>query len=153
MNRRESFFALEIDIEFKAALYFYTILFFYLGFRLISGELHAEIIHILEMLAVTYAMGFAQVYLMDNFDEDEHVTARTAGLAVLCAAVYTALGFLMGWFERSVFYTALFFVYILAGYACTHWLYSFRRRVSTKELNRELEAYKLKKNAESQEEI
>lgn len=145
MKRHEKFFAAEIGIEFKAALYFYSILLFYIGFLLINGQFHARIAVILEMIAATYIMGYAQVFLLGNFDEAEQITASVVTKAIACSAVYTAASFLLGWFDRNALFTAVFFAFMLIFYACSYWLYSFRRRVSTKELNTELEHFKQKK--------
>lgn len=156
MKRHEKFFAAEIGIEFKAALYFYSILLFYIGYQLINGQFHARIAVILEMIAATYIIGYMQVFLLGNFDEAESITPAVVIKAIVCSAVYTAASFLLGWFDGNTLITALFFLFMLIFYACSYWLYSFRRRVSTKELNAELECFKHKKladNNKKQEEI
>ncbi len=145
MKRYEKFFAAEIEIEFKAALYFYSILFFYLAYRFIYGSHQAEISHILSMIATTYIMGYIQVFLLGNYDESEQVTWSVAAKAVLCSFIYAAASWLLGWFDRSIFETAVFFCFVMIFHGCSWWLYSFRRRVSTKELNKELEEFKKKK--------
>ncbi len=145
MKKIEKFFAAEIGIEFKAALYFYSMLFFYMGYQIIKGSFDADIIVILEMIAATYAMGFVQVFLLQNFDESESITFKAVIKAVLCSVVYTFMSWLLGWFDRNIIITAAFLVFVIGCYGCTYWLYSFRRSVSTKELNRELEEFKNKK--------
>lgn len=155
MKRHEKFFADEIGIEFKAALYFYSMLLFYICYQLINGHSQVRIAVILEMIAATYIMGYVQVFLLGNFDESEHITPSVVIKAVVCSAIYTASSYLLGWFDRNILITAVFLIFMLLFYACSYWLYSFRRRVSTKELNNELEAFKQKKiiTSRKQEEI
>lgn len=69
----EHYLTKEIGIEFKACLYFFCILFFYSVYRVVGGSLEASIIHMSEMILLTYAMGYVQVYLLSNFDEGEHL--------------------------------------------------------------------------------
>jgi len=145
MNRHEKFLAAEIGIEFKAALYFYTMLFFYIARQLLEGSVQASVLHILGMVASAYVMGFVQVFLLGNFDEAERITWSGAVKAAGCAGVYTALSWLLGWFDRETATTAVFFAVMLVSFGCSWWLYSVRRSVSTKELNLELEAFKQKK--------
>lgn len=156
MKKHEKFFAAEIGIEFKSALYFYSILLFYIGYQLINGQYLTRIAVILEMIAATYIMSYIQVFLLGNFDESEHITPVVLIKAAACSMLYTAASYLLGWFDRNLLMTAVFFVFMLIFYACTYWLYSFRRKVSTKELNAELELFKQKKlinSNEKQEEI
>lgn len=145
MKKLERFFAAEIGVEFKAALYFYSVLFFYIAYRFIYGSTQGDLTHILAMIAVTYLMAFAQVFLLGNYDEAERITWSVAIKAVLCSLVYTVASWLLAWFDRRPIITALFFLFVMVCHGCSWWLYSFRRKVSTKELNRELEAFKQKK--------
>ncbi len=145
MKRIKEMLLTEIGIEFKAALYFYPILFFYMGYELISDRTQLDIFSVVQMIAATYLMGFAQVYLMENFDEAECVTWKEICKAAICSAIYTGAGWLLCWFDRSVPVTIGFFFFMLVCYGCAYWLYSFRRSASTKTLNRELEAYKQRK--------
>jgi len=151
MNRRDKFFLSEIGIEFKAALYFYSMLFFYMGSRLIDGSRQMEIFTVLQMMAATYVMAFVQVFLLGNFDESERIGIRQMLLAAGCSLVYTAAGWLLCWFDRDIAINAVFFVFMLVCYGCTFWLYSFRRSATTKQLNDELEAFKNKKNDTEEE--
>lgn len=146
MKRHEKFFAAEIGIEFKAALYFYSILFFYIGYELINGSIQADIYVILEMIASTYIMGYIQVFLLGNFDEAERLTWREILKAVGCSLIYAIFSYLLNWFDKIPLLSVIFFAFMVFCYGCTYWLYSFRRSVSTKELNRELENFKQKKS-------
>ena len=156
MKRHEKFFAAEIGIEFKAALYFYSILLFYICYQLINGQFNARIIVILEMIAATYIMGYIQVFLLGNFDETEHITPSAVIKAIGCSVIYTVVSHALGWFDQKLLFTGIFFIFMLIFYACSYWLYSFRRKVSTKELNDELADFKQKKlanNSKKQEGI
>lgn len=148
MKKHDAFLISEIGIEFKAALYFYSILFFYMGFSLLSGSRQIEIFTVIQMVAATYIMGFVQVYLLGNFDEAEHIGLREVLAAAGCSVVYSLVGWLLNWFERSIPVTIVFFFFMLVCYGCTCWLYSFRRSATTRQLNSELEAFKIKKSEE-----
>lgn len=69
MSLLERYLAVEIGIEFKACLYFFCILFFYSMYRLLCGSMEASILHMGEMIFLTYGMGYIQKYILDNFDE------------------------------------------------------------------------------------
>ncbi len=152
MKRYEKFFAAEIGVEFKAALYFYSILFFYMGFRFLGGNTQAELLHLLEMVGCTYVMGFVQVFVLDCYDESAKLSSSSAVKTLLVSLAYAAVSWLLGWFERSVPVTVLFFCFVIVCHGCTMWLYSFRRRVSTEQLNRELESYKQRNYRHTEEE-
>lgn len=145
MKKHEKFFAAEIGIEFKAALYFYSMLFFYIGYELISGSPQANIYVILEMIASTYIMGYIQVFLLGNFDEAENLTWKEISKAVGCSLIYAVFSYFLDWFDRIPLLSVIFFAFMIICFGCTYWLYSFRRSVSTKELNQELENFKQKK--------
>ena len=70
MSLLERYLAVEIGIEFKACLYFFCILFFYSMYRLLCGSMEASILHMGEMIFLTYGMGYIQKYILDNFGGD-----------------------------------------------------------------------------------
>ena len=72
----ERYLAEEISIEFKACLYFFCILFYYSVYRLVDDRTEASIIHMAEMIVMTYGMGYAQVYLLSNFDEADSLKVK-----------------------------------------------------------------------------
>ena len=145
MSRWDRFLSSEIEIEFKASLYFYTMLFFYFGTLLLKGSLSASVVIIVEMIAAAYIMGFVQVYLLGNFDESEIFTWREAVKIAGCSLMYTAVSWLCGWFERDPIITAVYFFFMLICYGCVCWLYCVRRSICTRQMNSELEAFKKKK--------
>lgn len=148
MKKKEKFWISEIGIEFKAALYFYSIMFFYFAYKLMCGTLQADIIILTEMVASTYIMCFVQVYMLGNFDEAEGITWREALKAVFCSLVYVLVSFIFNWFDRNLIISGLFFVFVILFYGCTYWLYSVKRSVSTRKLNAELSEFKKKKQKE-----
>ena len=145
MSRWDKFLSAEIEIEFKASLYFYTILFFYFAYQLYNGSFSAGIVIIVEMILTAYIMGFIQVFLLDNFDETENFTWKEALKVVCCSLIYVAVSYLGGWFDRNLIVTAIYLVFMFGCYGCVYWLYSVRRAICTKQMNKELENFKQQK--------
>lgn len=145
MLRLKKFIFLEIGIEIKACLYFSVILFYYLMYQILQGSFYASIVLMIEMVLTAYAMNYVQVYLLKNFDEAEKFDIKVTLLSIICAAVYTAISYLLSWYDRSVIATAGFFAYMLLCYLCVFLIYKIRRDIDTRELNQELEAFKQQK--------
>ena len=82
----ERYLTKEIGIEFKACLYFFGVLFYYCTYRLCIGVTVAEILHMAEMIFLTYAVGYLQVYVLWNFDESDEISKKKllARLEILC---------------------------------------------------------------------
>lgn len=148
MTKFEKFLTEELGIEFKAALYFYTIIFFYFAYQLLNGNWQADIIVLVEMIATTYIMGYIQVFLLGNFDEAEQITWKVVAKVIGCSFVYTGISYLGNWFGRELLVTVIYFAFMLVCYGCAYWVYSFKRAVSTKEMNEELKAFKQQKTKE-----
>lgn len=145
MKRFKRYLSAEIKIEFKACLYFFAILFFYAVYQLVRGRFYTGIAQMAEMILATYAMGYVQVFLLGNFEEAEHVGKRELGSAFLCMTVYTALSWLLGWYDRNAAATALFFLWLSACYGSIMLVYRIKRDIDTENLNMELEAFKNRK--------
>ncbi|MGN0131509.1 MAG: DUF3021 family protein [Lachnospiraceae bacterium] len=145
MNGFKRYLSSEIGIEFKACLYFYTILFFYSLYCIIQGSFFASIIWMAEMIFTAYVMGYIQVYLLNNFDESEHLGKREVLYSFLCSALYAAVSYLLRWFDRNVTVTAIYFFYMLFCYICVFFVYKIKRDIDTAQLNKELEQFKNKK--------
>jgi len=62
-----------------------------------------------------------------------------------CSLAYTCISYLGGWFGRDLLTTGIYFVFMLICYGCVFWFYSVRRRICTRQMNQELEAFKRKK--------
>ncbi|MBD5500738.1 MAG: DUF3021 domain-containing protein [Lachnospiraceae bacterium] len=149
MNKRislvsiwEHYLEKEIGIEFKACLYFFCILFFYSIYRLLGGTYEASIIHMAEMIGMTYAMGYIQVYVLSNFDEGERLGGKEIFYMILCALIYTGISFWTGWFDRKTGVSICFFVYIIITYLCAFLVYRSKRRIDERLLNNDLQKFK-----------
>jgi len=138
----ERYLTKEIGIEFKACLYFYAILFYYCVYRVICGIWDASIIHMAEMVLLTYAIGYVQVYLLWNFDEAEQIGIKEVIGAVICTVIYTLVAAFGGWFNGNIWVILGFAAYILFAYACIFLVYKTRRNIDEKILNDELSLFK-----------
>ena len=145
MRKFEKILAKELGIEFKAAIYFYTIIFYYFVYQLLQGSSQVDILVLIEMMATTYIMGYIQVFLLGNFDEAEHVNLSVVVKVVCGAFIYTCVSFFGKWFDRNLVITGVYFVFMLFCYVCAYWAYSVKRVVSTREMNEELNTFKQQK--------
>ncbi len=145
MSRFKRYLSAEIGIEFKACLYFYVIIFFYGIFTLLQGGFEVNIFVMAEMILATYLMGYIQVFLLDNFDEAEEFKLKGILLSVLCSIVYAAASYILKWFDRNIYATGWFFLYIMFSYVCVFFVYKIKRDVDTKQLNEDLQKFKERK--------
>lgn len=141
MSLLERYLAVEIAIEFKACIYFFCILFFYSMYRLLGGRMEANILHMGEMILLTYGMGYFQRYVLDNFDEGDRIGVRETGYLLLCAGVYTAVSYLGGWFDRSIPMTVFYALFMALAYICGFLVYKIKRILDAKQLNEDLRAF------------
>ena len=148
----ERYLTKEIGIEFKACLYFFAILFFYCCFRLCTGIFVAEILHMTEMILLTYAVGYAQVYLLWNFDEAEQLGVKEIVGISICTIIYTGVSYVCKWFEGNVWVTVLFAGYIIVTYICVFLIYKCRRNIDDKILNSDLELFKARSDKNEEKE-
>lgn len=142
LTKFERYLAAEIEIEFKATLYFFCILFFEALYCLYKGSSSIPIPIILEMILTCYFMGYIQVYLLNNFDEADRLGPRELFGIILCTGLYTAVSHAFGWFGQNLLVTLLFAAYIVLSYACIFLVYLVRRRLESKILNEMLQDYK-----------
>lgn len=138
----EKYIAKEIGIEFKACLYFFCILFYYSMYKVCGGVYVAEILHMAEMIILTYIMGYIQLYFMDNFDEGEQLRIKEWVYIMICTVIYTGASYLFDWFERSIAVSIGFAVYIVLVYVCAYLVYKSKRKADEKLLNDALKAFK-----------
>ncbi|MBQ4522249.1 MAG: DUF3021 domain-containing protein [Lachnospiraceae bacterium] len=131
----------EIGVEFKACLYFFCILFFYSVYKLVGGSFHANIIYMAEMILLTYAMCYVQIYLLKGFDEGEHFGWKEFFFTMLCGGIYTYVSWLGGWFDQNTGVTAGFFLYVVFFYFCGFLVYKMKRNLDAKMLNDDLKAF------------
>lgn len=138
----EHYLTHEIEIEFKACLYFFCILFFYSVYRIAGGCFDASIIHMAEMIFLTYAMGYVQVYLLSNFDEGNQLGGKEICYMLLCSGIYTGISYLGKWFDRNVAVSIGFACYMILVYGCAFLVYKSKRDIDARLLNEDLKAFK-----------
>ena len=144
----ERYITKEIGIEFKACLYFFAILFFYCIYRLCTGSIVADILHMAEIILLTYIMGYIQVFLLWNFDEADILGKKELLGIGVCALLYTVVSYLFSWFDRNIYITMGFLVYVIFLYACVYLIYKCRRTIDDKILNSDLELFKTRSEKE-----
>lgn len=137
-----SYLSKEIAIEYKACLYFYSILVFYCLYLACKGVFLASVLYMCEMIASTYLMGYLQIYCLNNFDESESFGMAEFLKTLLCGSIYTAVSYLFGWFDRKLPVTALFWVFIVFAYWCVYLINKLKRNIDTKNLNEMLVKFK-----------
>ena len=141
----ERYLTKEIGIEFKACLYFFALLFFYCIYRICTGNVVAEILHMAEMIFLAYLIGYLQVFALWNFDEADHLGRKECiGIAV-CTAIYTVVSYLLKWFDRNLYVTIGFAAYVIFLYVCVYLVYKCRRKIDDKILNADLELFKTRR--------
>ena len=137
----ELYLTKEIGIEFKSCLYFFAILFYYCMFRLCTGSLSAEILHMAEMIFTAYIIGYVQVYLFGNFDEAEELRLREWIGIIVCTGVYLTVAFFGKWFSGNLYVLLGFGAYLLLTYFCVFLIYRSKRRIDDKKLNEDLKLF------------
>lgn len=145
VEKLKKFLSLEIGIEIKACLYFSIIMFFYFCYRILTGSLEASIPLMVEIVLTAYAMSYLQVYLLQNFDEAERFGSGVIVRSLFCTTLYTAVSYLLGWFDRNLTAAFVFFLYMILTYVCVFLIYKLKRDIDTALLNRELEQFKSRK--------
>lgn len=142
----ERYLTKEIGIEFKACLYFFAFLFYYCCYRLYMGRTVAEILHMAEMIFLTYAIGYLQVFVLWNFDESDAIGIKEICGACICTVIYALVSYFGNWFDHNVLTTIGFAVYVLFTYFCAYLVYKYRRKIDDKILNADLEQFKNQSN-------
>ena len=118
---------------------------FYCMYRLLSGSVHASILHMAEMIFLNYAMGYVQVYLLSGFDEGEWLGVKESLYLVLCSLIYAGISFYAGWFGRAVWVSMLFFVYVVFLYVCAFIVYKSKRKIDDKIMNENLKMFQARR--------
>lgn len=137
----ERYLVVEIGIEFKACIYFFSILFFYSMYRLLCGSMEASILHMGEMIFLTYGMGYLQKYGLANFDEADRLGLKEIVYLLLCTGIYTVVSWLGGWFDRRISVTILYALFMALAYVCGFLVYKVKRTLDAKQLNEDLRAF------------
>ena len=147
----ERYLTKEIGIEFKACLYFFGMLFYYCLYRLCIGVVDASILHMAEMIFLTYAMGYLQVFVLWNFDEADALGGREAFGIVLCTTLYTLVGHFCNWFDKNIGVAIGFFAYVAFMYICVYLVYKIRRKIDDKIMNDNLAMFKARPKSQDVE--
>ena len=142
MSRWERYISKEIAVEFKACVYFFVFLFFYCVVQMVNGDSKASILVMAEMVAANYLMGYVQVLLMDNFDEADRIGLKEIIYMFICSGIYSGIAYIFQWFERSLFVSLIFLVYLMVAYLSMRFVYKWKRALDTKALNHMLEEFK-----------
>ena len=111
-------------------------------YKLLGGSTSASIIHMAEMIFLTYVMCYVQIYFMKNFDEGEEFKLKELLLSMLCGAIFTIASWFFGWFDKNVPVTIGFFLFVVFAYFCGFLVYKIRRTLESKALNNDLKAFK-----------
>lgn len=138
----EKYFTKEVGIEFKACLYFFAILFFYCCYRLCIGLTVAEILHMAEMILLTYVVGYLQVYVFWDFDEADSIGIREILGTIICTSIYTSMAAFCNWFDKNLWVIVGFAGYIIFMYFCAFLMFKYRRYIDDMILNYDLEQFK-----------
>ena len=140
-----SYLSKEIAIEYKACLYFYSILVFYCLYLATKGVFQASVLYMCEMILSTYLMGYLQIYCLDNFDEAERFGGTGLLKTLLCSGIYTGASYVFGWFDKKLWITVVFFLFFVFAYWCVYLINKIKRDIDTKNLNEMLEQFKEEK--------
>lgn len=141
-DRFRKYLDTEVQVEYKACLYFFCILFFYCCYLLFQKVYAASILYMAEMIFSTYVIGYIQICLLGNFDEAERFGFKELVSAMGCTAVYVLLSYVCGWFDKKPGVTIGFAAFLLTGYGCLFLVNKIKRGTETRKLNELLEIYK-----------
>jgi len=144
----ERYFTKEIGIELRACLYFFAIVFYYCVYRLCNGLKVADILHLTEMIILTYAMEYFQVFLLNNLDEADKIGVREILEIIGCSAIYALVSILCKWFDANLFVYIGYVAYMIFMYFVLIFINKYRRYIDDKILNEDLEAFKNLNNHE-----
>lgn len=150
MSVWEHYITVEIGIEFKACLYFFAILFFYCMYQLVKGSVQAGILHMAEMILLTYGMGYVQVYVLSNFDEAEKLGKREWVYLIICSFIYTGASYLGGWFDKQICASIVFYIYMVLLFLCVFLVYKCRREMDEKVLNDNLKVFQARRREDAE---
>jgi hypothetical protein len=149
LSKFEVYLSKEINIEFKACLYFFCILAFHCFIRVIQGTFQVSILTLVEMVLVNYIICYIQVLIFHNFDEAEKLGSIEVAGILSCTGIYTIAGYILNWFGRRVDIIIYFIFFMLFCYVCIYWVYKTKRRIDSKELNNLLLEYKKRKGEDN----
>lgn len=147
LTKFEKYLTKEISIEFKACLYFYSILFFYSMVLILQGTYSVSILTMAEMIFTAYVICYIQMFVFHNFDEADRLGGIELLGIIVCTGIYTGLSYILKWFQRRTDITVYFTLFIIFTYICVCFINKAKRKIDSKELNNLLYEYK-KRNGE-----
>ena len=107
-----------------------------------------EILHMAEMIFLTYIVGYIQVFLLWNFDEADCLGKKEVLGIGICTVIYTGISYLCNWFDRNCYVTIGFAFYVIFLYVCVYFVYKCRRKIDDKILNSDLELFQARSGKE-----
>jgi len=137
----EKYVTRKIGVEIACCLMFFLALCFYCGYRLIYGELNAEILHMFEMVMLAYILGWIQSLIGSDFDEADRLGIKDWAVVIAGAGIYAAASWIFGWFGRDIWAVVLFGVYMVIAYLCSYLVYAMKRAIDAKLLNVDLKQF------------
>lgn len=149
-QKLKRYLSTEILIEYKACLYFCTILFFYFCYLGIHGSFSASVPVMVEMVLFTYGMCYLQMYLLQSLDDADRFGPREGVGIVVCSICYAAASWIFFWFGREGSATVLFWLYMMLVYTSVYLANKVKRRIDTELLNQMLDQYKMEQKEEQQ---
>lgn len=147
----ERYLTKEIGIEFKSCLYFFADLVFYCTFRILTGRMDANILHMAELIFARYLLCYLQVFVFWNFDEAEELGGKEIIGMAICTVAYTCLGAACGWYEGSLWLNIGFGAYVLFTYVMMFFINRTKRRIDDKKLNNDLKLFQARPDVDDEE--
>lgn len=151
MNKKKGIFkrylSNEIVIDFKTCAYFFCIFFFYCMYLICGGVFEASVVYLLEILAATYVVSYFQIYLLNNFDEADKLGGKELLSILVCSLLYTFISYILGWFDKGILATGVFFLYMWVIYGSIFGANKIKRKLDTENLNKMLTEFKSAKRS------
>ena len=101
------------------------------------------------MIFLAYIVGYIQVFLLWNFDEADDLGKKEWLGIIVCTALYVAVSYVCGWFDKNIYVTIGFAGYVIFLYFCVFLVYKCRRKIDDKILNSDLELFKTRSEKEN----
>lgn len=146
----EKYLTKKIGAEIKCCLTFFLILCFYCLYRWAIGFTDAGILHMLEMVLLSYVLEWIQILLHSDFDEVDRLCLKEWLVILVGSSVYAFLGHLGSWFDKNVGVGIGFWFYMVVAYLCTFLVYKIKRVIDAKHLNEDLKLFHERRLKEEQ---
>jgi hypothetical protein len=144
----EKYLTRKIGVEIKCCVMFFMLLCFYAGYRLMHGFQDANIFYMIEMVILTYILGWIQMLLGSDFDEVDNLARKDWAVVAGGSAAYSLASFGFGWFERDYAVTFIFAVYMVIAYLGIFLIHKMKRSIDAKLLNNDLQRFQNREKKE-----